>query len=332
MIYQINYQGYNAKGRHYAKCVLTVRKDYFSLAQICKIASLETYPVCSAIEIFELSRTGCMNHGGTIWNDYQEAERDGYALSCYTHQVIDARRYFSIPRFSEPDFVNLFEQNGGCKLTESEAQTPDFLLDGIIMELKDLQQESLRNPERQKNIGKVFENVAARTIDLNPSADYGEAAKNYHGLIRNSLRNTVKSASRQLKSYGARYPVKASGMIFMNTGLFSLPHELFKGMLIEILEKHTRTIQFMLLFSQTTQSNGNDTYAIFPSALIGRVPDAVQLLQPALEKMVEQKMTQTITGPPHASVLADLEPISFFESGKLFYWNPGPLPDSRLNL
>jgi len=197
------------------------------------------------------------------------------------------------------------------------------------MELKDIQHDSLQNEDRQKNLSRIFSDLPDRSINLDPNIERGEATAAYHGLIENSLRNNVKKASSQIKSYRNTHHASAAGIIFLNTGMFSLPHELFKTLVGGILIKHTRTIEFAFIFSQVMQTNGFDTYAVFPCEFVGNMPEQIKVLLPSVKKMIQQKMTSMITNPMRGLTLASQEPISFEKNNKIFYWNPGILPDSR---
>jgi len=77
------------------------------------------------------------------------------------------------------------------------------------------------------------------------------------------------------------------------------------------------------------QTNGFDTYAVFPCEFVGNMPEQIKVLLPSVKKMIQQKMTSMITNPMRGLTLASQEPISFEKNNKIFYWNPGILPDSR---
>ncbi len=141
------------------------------------------------------------------------------------------------------------------KIPDFAVETPDFILNDIIMELKNIQIDSLLNEDRQKNLSIIFANLPDRSVDLDPTIERGEITLADHKLILNSLRNNVRKASSQIKSYKRSRSVTAAGIIFLNTGMFSLPHELFKTLVSEILRKNTKTVEFAFIFSQVTQTN-----------------------------------------------------------------------------
>ncbi|MCC8423569.1 hypothetical protein [Mucilaginibacter sp. UR6-11] len=326
-IIRVIYQGFSTESNQYANCIMMIRREDFSVAQIYEISVAEKYPICSDIHLDILIEAECRKEGGEFWDAYLEAAQDRYSLTCFVNT--SGRMPAMIPRFSEADFATIFKGLGGQKIPECSAETPDFRLCDIIMELKDIQQESLKNTERQENIAAVFGKLTDRCVDLDPLADYGDLTIAYHQLIRNSIHNHLKKASSQIKSYRKIAGVTAGGMIFLNTGMFSLPHELFKVMIADLLTHRTKTIEFVFVFSQVMQGNGFDQYAIFKGEFIGKVPDNIQILQQKVSELIGQKMTAMMRGPIEMLTLAEQQPISFEKNGKIYYWNPGQVPDSR---
>lgn len=327
-IIRVIYQGFDKRSGEYAQCIILIRRELYSLLTINEIATAEYYPVCSTIFTDLLNEGECKKEGGDIWDAYQQAVAESYAMSCFIFKRSPGNYKPPIPRFSEADFQKIFESIGGHKIAESKTETPDFRFGDTIMELKDHQKESLKGIDRQNNISQLFKNSKERCIDLNPLEDYGDATVGYRRLIKNSIHNHLKNASSQIKAYKLTEKVKSAGMIFLNTGMFSLPHELFKTMVSDLLEQRTKTIKFAFIFSQVTQGNGFDNYAIFTKEFIGQVPEEILPLNQAVSDLIEQKMTDMMTGGDTGLTLSEQEPISFFRDNKIFFWNPGPVPST----
>jgi len=321
-IVRVIYQGFNIQSNTYANCIMMVRREDFSVSQAYEISVAEKYPICSDIHLDVLIESACEKEGGAFWAAYQKAAVDMYSLTCF--KQTGGKIAAMIPRFSEADFAGILQ-----KIPESNTETPDFRYGNVLMELKDLQQESLKSKERQQNTASLFEELPDRCINLDPMTDYGECSERYHRLIQNSIHNHLKKASSQIKTYRKTQKVEAGGMIFLNTGMFSLPHELFKELIADLLERRTKTVEFVFVFSQITQGNGFDQYAIFKGEFIGKVPDKLQFLQQEVNGLINKKMTEMIREPAQLLTLDDQQPISFEQFGKIFYWNPGPAPDSR---
>ncbi len=180
-------------------------------------------------------------------------------------------------------------------------------------------------------MGKLFEQLEAYTVNLDPTVEYMDLTAKYHVLIRNTIQNQVKKASDQIKAFKETHEVKAAGVILLNTGMFSLPDELFRSMVAHILKHQTKTITFAFVFSQVAQSNGFDTIANFYSNFISDVPDEILPLKQKVSEMSESKMTDLVRFGNQELTIPSQHPISFLSNHKIFFWNPGCLVDSRRN-
>jgi hypothetical protein len=322
-IVRVIYHGFSTEDNRYANCIMMIRRADFLISRVFEISEAEKFPVCSEINLDVLVEEACKQQGGEFWAAYKQATEDTYSLTCFVNRTAGNYRTL-IPRFSEADFVALLD-----KIPECSTETPDFRLGSVIMELKDLQHESLRNDQRQENVAKLFHRLPDRCINLDPLADYGDVSKAYLALIQNSIHNHLKKASSQIKTYRKTETVTAGGMIFLNTGMFSLPHELFKSLLKDLLDRRTKTIEFVFVFSQVMQGNGFEQYAIFKGEFIGKVPENGKMLSQGVNDLINQKMTGMMRGSSTVLTIEEQQPVSFEKHGKIYYWNPGPVPDSR---
>ncbi|WP_439695843.1 hypothetical protein ACFGVS_23710 [Mucilaginibacter sp. AW1-7] len=330
-IYSVIYEGYNKKHNHFAKCFLLVKAELCNV-DYCYERSIEfDYPVCSELEVQQITEDFCAATDDQLLDSFYIARETGCAFICLVDQLQSRQGFANTPRFGEIDFELLLTQMGGKKIPETTSKTPDFSLDDIVIELKDLQEEGLFDDERRKAIIKIFGGLEAHTINLDPIADYGELTPKYHAQIRNTIQNQVKKASSQIKSYKNQHNIKSAGIILLNTGMFSLPDDLFKSMVNHILIHQTRTVEFAFVFSQVMQSNGFDTIANFYCDFVGSVPDSVKALKQKVWELIELKMTDLMFSPEGTPSITSQHPISFFADNKIFYWNPGRLPDSRRN-
>jgi len=330
-IFNVIYDGYNHEHNQYAKCFLLIREELCTTA-CCYERSVEFgYPVCSELDVREITEDFCAGKSEELLDSYYIARDTGCAFICFIDPLQRKRNFFDAPRFAEIDFEKLITEMGGRKIPEVTTKTPDFFLDGIVMELKDLQQEGLFDKDRRKTIAKMFGHLEVHAVNLDPLAVDGDLKTKYHAQIRNTIQNQVKKASDQIKAYIETNEVKTTGVILLNTGMFSLPHELFRSMVTHILTHQTNTVKFAFIFSQVMQANGFDTVANFYCDFIGNVPDTVKPLKDKVWKLVETKMTELAVSPDRGLAISSQHPISFFADHKIFYWNPGMLPDSRRN-
>nr|WP_067058285.1 hypothetical protein [Mucilaginibacter sp. L294] len=328
-IFSIIYEGYNVEHNHYAKCLLLVQEKFCTVAY-CYARSVEfKYPICSELEVEEITESFCAERSKELLDSFYIARDIGCSFICFIAPLQSNQGFFNSPRFSEVDFEKMITKMGGIKIPEISTKTPDFLWNGVVMELKDLQKEGLFDKDRQKSVGKLFKQLEFHTVNLDPAKEYGSLTAKYHVLIKNTIQNQVKKASEQVKAFRETQEIKAAGVILLNTGMFSLPDALFRSMVTHILSHQTKTITFALIFSQVAQSNGFDTIANFYCNFIGDVPDEILPLKDKVFEMIESKMTSLVRFGNQALSLPLQRPISFQLNNKIFYWNPGRLVDSR---
>ncbi|PXX30626.1 hypothetical protein [Arenibacter sp. ARW7G5Y1] len=324
-ILRVKFSAYNRKKNQFAQCFLLIQKMNFSISNVFNISKSKDYYICSEIKIDRLIKHKCEEQGGEFWEAYCESEEKGFSFTDFPDHGNLNMNFYRFPRIGEKDFESVVNSLGGIKIQETEKRTPDFEVNNVILELKDLQEESLENKQRQENIAKLFKEKKDYAINIDPSLDFGELTYSYHRIIKNSLKNHFKSASGQIKQHKKNKDFKASGIVLFNTGLYSLPHELFKKMVSDILINDTKTIEFAFIFSQRMQSNGWDMYAVFASEWIGNYPLEIQELKSELDKLVNQKMTEMMRKNDRSNIIESQKPISFEIDNKVFFWNPGQL-------
>lgn len=321
----VQFEGYNKVQRCFAKCIILIKKSLFSISQIYNISLLNNYFACSDIQINYLNVSKLHGADSEYQKPYFNALEKGYTSLFFKDSSNRNMDFYRIPRFSETDFELMINDLGGSKIKEVDIKTPDFLLDNIILELKDIQNESLYNVDRQNSIAEIFNNSAGYAINLDPSLNLGEATIQYHSLIANKLKNHFKKASKQIKAYKQVNEIHGAGIIILNTGMYSLPHGLFKKMVTDILDRNTDTIEFAFVFSQQMQTNGWNMYANFPNDWVGNVPNRIMKLQEHVGTLVNKKMSEMMVFSNNQQSIESLCPISFERNNKVFYWNPGQL-------
>ena len=305
-ILKVSFYGYNKEMYHFGKCFIVIKQDIFSISKIYKFSVSKGYFICSEIMIEKLfEKESCL-----FLNAYQLAKKDGLSFVVFHDSGNINMNLYNFPRFGESDFETIINSLGGNKISETENRTPDFVVNNIILELKDLQKESLENIDRQKSIAKIFKNINAYTINIDPSLDFGELTSDYHRLIKNTIKNHFKSASDQIKQYKKNQNFKKSGIVFLNTGYNSLPHELFKEMVTDILNRETKTIEFAFIFSQIMQTNGWNMISIFRSEWIGNFPNEIEKIKDEIDDLVNIKMSEMIIKNDCSSISKSQKPIS----------------------
>lgn len=324
-ILRIKFSAYNKIENQFSQCFLLIQRIKFSITNVYEIVVSKNYFICSEIKVDILIKDKCKNQGGEFWEAYSHAENKGYLFIDFPDNGNLNMNSLLFPRIGEKDFEHIINLLGGNKITETQNRTPDFEVKNILLELKDLQKESLKDKNRQKSISKLFENEDNYSININPSLEFGELTNGYHRLIKNTIKNHFKSASGQIKQHQKIKKFKSSGIILLNTGLHSLPHKLLKKMVTDILNNETKTIEFAFILSQKTQTNGWNMNSFFESEWLGDQPHELNKLKSELDKLINHKLTEMIHKNNSTEIIEYQKPISFEMNNKVFYWNPGQL-------
>ncbi len=321
-ILRVIYEGYNKLTNSFADCFILIQERTFSYSLVYDIAVKNGYPICEEPYIDRLIEKMCKEQGGEFWDFYQYAQQKGFSFTKFKDKNISGFNPFKVPRFSENDFEQIFVELGGIKIPESTLKTPDFFLDKIVYELKDIQSESLYNMDRQNKLGEIFQNFPKHFIDLNPEINYREETAKYHQLIKNSIQGHFKKASEQIKAFRQQETFESAGIILLNTGMLSLPHDLLEKFATQILA-NTNTIEFAFIFSQKVQGSWFDIYANYYNKFIGKLPTNSDKITKSVWKLVEHRMTEMVQGKPFESGVDNMHPISFEANNRVFFWNPG---------
>lgn len=320
------FYAYNRKVNHFAQCVILINKDIFNVSKIYNISVTQDYFICSEIKIDKLIDQLCEKEKGDFLDAYHLAKKQGFSFSAFPDGGNLNMSLVRVPRFGEADFEGIINSIGGSKISETENRTPDFYINDILLELKDLQEDSLENKDRQKSIAKLFKDRVDYAINIDPLLDFGDLTFDYHRLIKNTIKNQFKSASDQIKQYKKLNPnFKNAGIIIFNTGFESLPNELLKKMVADILNNETKTIEFAFIFSQKMQTNGWNMDYVFLSEWVGNVPNEILKLKDEMDELVEIKMIEMVRENNSSKTIESQKPISFEIDNKVFFWNPGQM-------
>lgn len=323
-ILRIIFEGFNTTTKNYSNCFLMMWESNFSQKKLYELISGQNYVVCSEIKIDKLIRSLCEEGVGDLWEAYVSAERDGYFFTNFAEPCFSNLYYYNIPRFNELDFENLIGRFGGSKIPETATMTPDFLLGDIVIEMKDLQNESLYNEDRRSTIAKIFEADSSFSVNINFSATKGKNQSLYKRAIANSVKNVVKKASKQIKEFSKTNSINTAGVFLINTGYFSLDHQLFKTIVEEIIAHDTTNIKFAYIFTQSVFHNAvGDLRADYKQDCIGELPSELNGIYEACKTLIDKKMSSVFRPDnDERSFVASQYPISFFADNKIFYWKP----------
>lgn len=285
--------------------------------------------ICSELKIDVLIHDLCMEEETDFKDCYLEALENSYSFTNFAEHNIDNIFHFRIPKFSELDFQEVIIKMGGNKIIEKVTKTPDFLINNIAIELKDLQMEGLHDKSRQVSVSKIFEHIDRYSINIDFSNLEKENFVLYKSIISRSIKNVVKKASIQVKEFKKSNEINSAGVILINTGYFSLSHNLFKAIVEDIIAHQTKTIEFAFIFTQTVLNNSiGDAEAFYYQDFIGDVPDNIKDIGKNVDILVKKKMSSIFQQPNPEQFVLPQEPISFLADNKIFYWTPKRLKPS----
>ena len=321
-ILRAKYWAFSGGTKRFALCVTLIREAEFSISRLYELSLANNFSICSEIKVDKLNETLCRDQGGEFWIEYKRAGQEGFTFNFFPDQSIQRQFLTKIPRLIESDVETAVVNLGGNRIPESEIQTPDFEISGVPIELKDLQIESLLNQDRQKSIAKLFANLNAYAINLDPSISYGEISHQYFRLMRNTIKNHFKKASKQIKSFCKGIHSPTGGIIITNTGMISLPHKIFVGMVEEILTRETKTIKYALVISQKTQTNGWKSDTLYYSEWLGKPPTNISRIREELMRIIDSKMTEFAIGIYKGPTIPLVEPISFEIQSRFHFLSP----------
>lgn len=276
--------------------------------------------------------------GGDVWAGYQEAEQKGLYFGVFPDNFGAGRDGIPTirpPRISEKFIDNVVSDVGGQKLDEDGAnKTADYLIGDWLFELKDLQEEGLEHKNRQTKLVKLFEPYFApgSRIRISPEILTQEDQLKYFDIIGSPIQPQVKKASAQIKNTKTTLKLDHvnGGLIYLNTGYGSLPHELFEHCVGRYAKKDSSQFKAIVCISTWALSNGFESmmyYAFYPP---NPKINVVEKLRIAFAKRFEEAMTNLITGnlPQFQKMGQPLKPIVFNAEGFDLYWEPPTLPKS----
>ncbi|QOG60066.1 hypothetical protein [Flavobacterium columnare] len=304
-------------------------ENNFSIKKIYNISKINSYLICSSLKIDKLVEEKCFEIGDDIFiKAYLTAKNEGFYFTSFPDEGNLNLNNVSIPSFVESDIELVISNLGGHKIQERNIKTPDFYLNNILLEFKSLQNESLENKERQKNIAEIFFDTPDYSIDIDPIQNFNELTSIYHKKIKNTIKEHFKKASKQIKEFKREIQNgENSGIVLFNTGYFSLPHQLLKKLVEDILKNETETIEFAFIFTQIAQTNGWNLITTMQQDWVGNIPSGLNIKEFEIEfsKLIDLKMNGVFSEENAGSNLKFQKPISFEINDKIFYWNPGQI-------
>lgn len=328
-VLRIIFDGFCDSTKNYGRCFLLLREEEYSISRIYNIVRSYKFQICSELKIDVLIHDLCMEEEADFKECYLEALENAHSFTHFAEGSIENIFHFRIPRFSELDFQEVIIRMGGHKIIEKVTKTPDFFINNIAIELKDLQMEGLYDKARQISVSKIFGHIDGYSINIDFLNLEKESYVLYKSIISKSIKSIVKKASKQVKEFKQSNEINSAGVILINTGYFSLSHNLFKAIVEDIIAHQTKTIEFAYIFTQSVLNNSiGDAEVFYYQDFIGIVPDNMKDIKENIDILVKKKMSSIFQEPNPEQFVPPQEPISFLEDNKIFYWTPKRLKPS----
>jgi hypothetical protein len=215
--------------------------------------------------------------GGELWEAYCQAKEGEMFFRSWLDDPIELstkQKTFPPmlpPRLNEPFIDKVIKKTGGHRLGSAESnfektRNADYILDNYIFELKDIQQEGLEVKTRQKKLAKLFKNRGENGFVLLDPGNFSETEyRKYLDIIGGPIKTQVKSASDQIKKSKAHLNDQylQGGVIFLNTGYYSLPHSIFAEAVERFSQKDSKQISLVVCISNMVLTIGFDSTTYF---------------------------------------------------------------------
>ena len=218
----------------------------------------------------------------------------------------------------------------------------DYLMGGFVFELKDLQEEGLKKGEHQKKIVEIFSHYFPNKseISIDPSILSKSDYLKYLDIIGAPIKTHIRSASKQIKDTKLLLGRSdlLGGIILLNTGFGSFPHEIFAEQVERYARKDSKQLYAVVSISVWTHTNGFDSYVFYTNGFDSYVfykfspPESEQkeviALQEAFSKRFVQMMTDVIQGKIEKTMerASPVSPVAFEHNGIDFAWIPPRIP------
>lgn len=302
---------------------------------------------CWVPEQFErrdtLIREAVQKQGGEVWEAYVQAEQGNLFWLEDLESLPMCKKGEELwgtgPRLTEAFVDNLIQNSGGHRLTAEEAgefreKNADYVLGKYVLELKHFENEGLAVETRQKKIGELFRRYFAespvRKIDPYNLSD--RDFEEYWEIVGVPIQKRIKAASKQVKATIARLGQEqyGGGVILLNTGYLTVPHDFLVAMAERYASKDTSSIRNVIVISSWTITNGFDTvvnYAFHPHET---ACSYLEKLRDVFWETVEKLMTQMITGDldSESSMQQPMSPVYFNHQGEILTFGVPQLESS----
>jgi hypothetical protein len=279
------------------------------------------------------------NKGGEVWDAHLHAQEDGLFVKVVPEQFGAGKNgppLIRPARISESFMTDVIIDAGGRRVIEDNSpQTSlnaDYLLGDFIFELKDLQEEAQEKEEHQAKIAALFApySQGLTAVSVDPSLLSKADLWRYLEILGGPLQRHVKKASKQVKATRTLLdrPDLRGGLILLNTGFSSYPHDLFAEQVERYAKKDSSQFEAVISITIWMETNGFDSYVFYRFSPADQGPPEVMAIRQAFDNRFRQMMTDLMRGllPGDVEQMLPRRPIAFSVSGIDFNWEPPRIP------
>lgn len=175
------------------------------------------------------------------------------------------------PRLTESFLDQVVLAAGGERLDADQSnpdrpKTADYRVGSVVLELKDLQNESLDVRTRQKKIARLFASKVRpdRSVIIDSEILSAHETQEYLDIVGEPIRKRLSEAGRQVRATLSRSSSQQlrGGVILLNTGYGSVSPEVLAKVAADYIARSS-TISIAVCISAWTVTNGFDTVVNF---------------------------------------------------------------------
>lgn len=277
--------------------------------------------------------------GGEVWDAYLHARKHGMFVKVFPQHFDAGKGGGSLirpARINECFMTQVMEDAGGQRVVQDDSKqetlNADYLLGDFIFELKDLQEEALEKGTHQEKLAKLFApySQGRDIVSLDPSVLNKDDFRSYLDILGGPLQRHVKKASKQVKATRTLLakPDLRGGLILLNTGFASYPHELFAEQVERYAMKDSGQFEAVISITIWMETNGFESYVFYRfSPHDSGIPE-VAAMRRAFDERFKQMMTDLIRDglAPDVERMQPRRPVGFSATGVDFNWQPPSIP------
>ena len=280
-----------------------------------------------------------MEQGGAVWDVYQYAKSGKIFFRVFPHHFGAGDKElsrFRPARITEAFMDDMIARAGGRRVDgegiRQGIKNADYVLGDFIFELKDLQEEAMKKVGHQARLAELFKKYfpSQTAITLDPKVLSKTDYLVYLDILGGPMQTCVTCASKQIRSTKhllGRADLHG-GLIILNTGLGSFPHDDFGQQAKRYVRKDTTQIDETVSIDIWSHTNGFDLQAFFdfrPSQ--SKCPEVLAIKE-SFNWCFERMMTDLVLGKiPDTTPRDDpSRPLAFEVDGIDFAWSPPSIP------